>query len=403
MAGASVGEEGPSLLRDDVPLRVVRRAKVKRAIFKEPGAQARFLRAVKERVSLTWKETAQLYGCSERTIHDWLSERCTMPAKAVEVLGKLSGVTPPPYEAVSELDLWRRKAASKGGRKGGRTGGKRRAELYADLVPKWGRKGRVRQVELYSSFLSEWSRKAAQKLWELRRKHPERYKPVGGVKEIQIPGRSVIMAELCGILLGDGHIDDTRVAVCLHDTNEVEYSQVAAWLFEQLFSLEPKIEVRSGNSRVVIAHSVRLVRYLTSEEIGLKKRDKVKQQVGVPNWILGGGREYWMACVRGLMDTDGGLFRDIDRRYSPPHRRVRLIFRNCSIPLLDGMEEMLQKLDYHPRKHVRHHCLHLNRQEEVRRYYREIGTRNAYHRDEYTRKAWEAWGENVSDEIKFLG
>ena len=158
-----------------------------RAIFKEPGDQARFLRAVKERLDLTWKEIAQFCEHSERTIHDWLGERCTMPAEAVVILSEISGAIPPPYEVISEGELWRREAASKGGRKGGHKGGKRRAELCVDLLPEWGRKGRKRTAELYSDLQPEWSRKAAQKLWELRRKHPERYKPVGGVKEIRTP------------------------------------------------------------------------------------------------------------------------------------------------------------------------------------------------------------------------
>lgn len=373
-----------------------------RAIFKEPGDQARFLRAVKERLDLTWKEIARFCERSERTIHDWLSERCTVPAEAVVILSEISGAIPPPYEVISEGELWRREAASKGGRKGGHKGGKRRAKLYVDLLPEWGRRGGKRTAELYSDLQPEWSRKAAQKLWELRRKQPERYKPIGGVKEIRTPGRCTMMAEFCGILLGDGNIDNTRVAVCLHKANELEYGRGVARLIKELFDLEAKFQVQLPNSLVVVAHSVKLVKYLTGEEIGLKRGDKVKQQVDVPNWILNGGEKYWLACVRGLMDTDGGPCRDIDRRYSPPHRFVRLVFRSRSIPLLDGMEEMLGKLGYHPRKHLRHHCLRLNRQKEVRRYYWEIGTRNIYCRDEYVQKAWEAWEENMSDEVKFL-
>ena len=371
-----------------------------RAVFKEPSDQARFLRAVKERLGLTWKEIARFCERSERTIHDWLSGRCTMPAGAVKALSEVSGVTPPPYEAVSEWDLWMREATSKAGR----IGGKRTFELHGSpATPEGCRKGMKRMAELYPHLLPEWRRKAAQRLWELRREHPERYKPVGGVREIRTPGRCAMMAEFCGILLGDGNIDNTRVAVCLHNANELEYGRVAARLIKELFDLEAKFEVRAHNSLVVVAHSVKLVKYLTSEEIGLKKGDKVKQQVGVPNWILDGGEKYWVACVRGLMDTDGGPCRDVDRRYSPPHRFVRLVFRNSSIPLLDGMEEMLKKLGYHPRKYVGHHCVHLNRREEIRRYYCEVGTRNIYHREEYIRKAWEAWEENLSNEIEFLG
>jgi len=270
-----------------------------------------------------------------------------MPADVMEVLREQSGMTPPPYEIVSEKELWRRKS------------GKRSIELHGNPA---------------------------------------------SVKEIQTPGKCAAIAEICGILLGDGGISDGRVEISLHGTKEVEYADAVACFFEKLFGIKASIYLSEPkNKRTVDVRSVRLVRYLTGKEIGLKKGNKVKQQVCVPDWILCGGKEYWVACVRGLMDTDGGLYlRTQQRKRRPPYHNIVLIFANYSIPLLDGMNEMLRKLGYHPRKYVRHRCVYLNRQAEIRRYYREIGTRNAYHVQEYVRKARVAWGEDISDEVKFL-
>jgi hypothetical protein len=81
---------------------------------------------------------------------------------------------------------------------------------------------------------------------------------------------------------------------------------------------------------------------------------------------------------------------------------VRLQFRSHSIPLLEGVYEMLCSLGYHPRKHAKNHQVRLNRQDEVRRYFREIGTRNEYHLGRYVKRARKAWGEDVSTEVCFL-
>jgi len=51
-------------------------------------------------------------------------------------------------------------------------------------------------------------------------------------------------------------------------------------------------------------HSMLLVQEL--ERLGLKCGNKVTQQVGVPNWIQN-NTSYTIACVRGLIDTDGYL------------------------------------------------------------------------------------------------
>ena len=177
-------------------------------------------------------------------------------------------------------------------------------------------------------------------------------------------------------------------------------------MFRELFGLEATRWIEKGGDCLdVIARSVQLVEYLTSPEIGMYKGNKVKLQVEVPDWILHGSEEHRRAGVRGLMDTDGCVSLDTNRRYSPPRRYMymRLQFCSYSIPLLEGMYEILCSLGYHPCKYVKNHQVRLNWQEEVRRYCREIGTRNAYHLRRYIEFARRAWGEDVSAEVCFLG
>lgn len=375
-----------------------KRGEMSRAIFKEPGAQARFLREVKKQLGLTlWKEMAQLCGVDKTTIHGWLHEKRNMSAEAVQLLCERSGVTSPSYEVISDEER-RRRAGSKGGKKSHklygnpatledcRKGGKKCYELYGNpATPEGCRKG---------------GRIGGRRISQLRRMCPDIY-PLTWKKEILTPSREdPLQAELACILLGDGHIGDREVYVDLHGTEEVEYAEVVAQLFKKLFNLKATVKFRSDSDCCrVIVYSVALVEHL--ERIGLHRGSKVKQQVGVPAWIRLGENSLLVAGVRGLMDTDGGPILYTDKRLPRLRHSVRLNFSNSSTPLLNGMWEMLSKLGYHPARSVGY--VQLGRKEEAQRYYREIGTRNAYHMREYIRKAGKAWNKDASEDIKFLG
>jgi intein/homing endonuclease len=45
----------------------------------------------------------------------------------------------------------------------------------------------------------------------------------------------------------------------------------------------------------------------TLEEIGLKAGNKSKNRTSIPNWILK-DKQYSIACIRGLIDTDGSVY-----------------------------------------------------------------------------------------------
>jgi len=370
-----------------------------RAII-EKGEQARFLRAVKEKLGLTWREVAELCRVSEPTIRDWVGERYNMSYEALLGLHRLSGVSLPSHiEVISEEERLHR-------------AGKKTCELLGGNfgTPEGRRKGGERHNELYGCTLTSEARaKGTQEQWRRRREHPERYRPAFGGKhdstrkEILTPQFSPLLAEMVGILLGDGSIKDTLVEVGLNKANEVEYAEFIAWLFKELFGLEASILPQSGrNVRTVQVCSVALVEYL--EGVGLHRGNKVEQQVGIPDWVFSSG-DYTVACIRGLMDTDGGSWLRTERRLSPPGHYVTVCFGNHSRPLILGMWKMLKELGYRPRKYQK--AVDLNRQEEIRRYYREIGTSNEYHRRRFLELVEQStakeWKQGPTPVVRFLG
>lgn len=305
-----------------------------RAIIKR-GEQARFLKAVKKQLDMTWKELAKVCGVTDSALYGWASEKMNMSYEAMMRLHELSAVSlPTVIEVISKEKRLRR-----AGRKGGK----------------------------------------------------------GFRKEILIPQRSPKLAEFVGILLGDGGMDDEEVYVDLHRIDEAEYAEFVAQLYAELFGLAVSTS-RWGNSCRVRVHSVALIEYL--ESIGLQRGDKVAHQVGVPSWIFL-RRNYMEACTRGLMDTDGGPCRRTQRRVHTMTRYMKIAFSNHSKSLVEGMYKMLTELSYRPRKGADY--VVLNRREEIRRYYAEIGTSNAYHLKRYLQLAREAWGQDLAGEIKWLG
>jgi hypothetical protein len=117
------------------------------------------------------------------------------------------------------------------------------------------------------------------------------------------------------------------------------------------------------------------------EKIGLKRGNKIRQQIDVPSWILA-NHDYVRACVRGLIDTDGTICLDKREVGGKIYSYLLLSFSSHSLPLRDSMEKMLMELGFTP-KHPKGVNVALYRQEEIHRYFVKVGTSNPHHRDRY--------------------
>ena len=97
------------------------------------------------------------------------------------------------------------------------------------------------------------------------------------------------LAEMIGIILGDGHLYEKqghyRLTISF-SIEEKKYIEYVKNLMQKIFQITPQYSerVRPGRSsaRLRITRK-KIVRTLISK--GLKAGDKVKNQVGVPEWI----------------------------------------------------------------------------------------------------------------------
>lgn len=122
------------------------------------------------------------------------------------------------------------------------------------------------------------------------------------------------LAEFIGIMLGDGNIGIYsnaknhlyyRCGITLNCNEHLVISNVVQ-LCHTIFGLTPHIRKRKNANCIEISMNKReVVNTLISN--GLKNGSKIKNESGIPQWILE-NQNYIVKCLKGLIDTDGSIY-----------------------------------------------------------------------------------------------
>lgn len=312
------------------------------------GQQYLFLEQVQQQTGASADVLARQLGVCARTVRDWRRERWQLDAASLERLCRLAGLPQP--SVVLLPDYWSVSKAS-------RLGGRRHAELYGSPGTEAGR--------------SKGGR-AAQQLFQL---DPEYYQLRGvcARKTVKQPSLSADLAEFVGIVLGDRGLTDRQLTIAFNYLDS-RYAAYVKRLGEKLFGITPgKAVVPKDHVFYLVFSSTALIDAV--ESVGLRRGNKVKNQVDIPKWIWR-RREYQAACLRGLMDTDGCVYR---HRYLVNGKRyiyTKLCFTNYSRPLLLSAKKLFEGFKMYPTLHKDGHRLYLHNNCGVKRYLKTIGTRN---------------------------
>jgi len=290
-----------------------------RIFFSKKGTQEKFIKKILSRISI--KDTAKLCNLSERTIRDWRREKFLMNLDALRKICKKIDIKFPSNIELRN-DYW---YVVHGSSAGGLAVYKKYGRIGGD--PKY------RKKKWY-----EW--------WEREGKYKVKF--INAPKPILKPKYSEKVAEFVGILLGDGGIAQYQVVVTLHSEDDKEYSKFIIGLVKELFNVPVGIhyDKECASIDLVVSRS-ELVRFCI-EKLGLKKGSKVKQQVDIPNWIKQ-NKSYSIACLRGLIDTDGCVFTHRYRANGKMYSYKKLAFSNHSKPILKSVYQFLQILGMNPR------------------------------------------------------
>jgi hypothetical protein len=193
---------------------------------------------------------------------------------------------------------------------------------------------------------------------------------------LEIPARSGDLAEFYGIMLGDGHLGTHQLTVTINIKTDAPYVPYVQDLIESLFRFRPpRTQIKDGSVITLYLTSTYLMKRL--RDIGLYSSNKVRDQVGIPDWIFT-QPEYQKRFVRGFFDTDGSIY--LLKHFNAP----QMLFKNRSIPLLEGTRQILLNLGYHPSK-ISGYSVYLTRRRDIERYVDDIGFGNSKHLDRAAR------------------
>lgn len=209
----------------------------------------------------------------------------------------------------------------------------------------------------------------------------------GSIVNIKIPLHNEMLAELIGAILGDGNISCYKRGSSIgvyqvkvagdYNLDKDYHVNYLKKIIAELFDIKcTEILVPQGGARYLLASSKKLLDFLLLQ--GLKAGDKIKNQSTIPNWIFE-NKSYLKACVRGLIDTDGSIF----RMSTKDPNLLRIGFTNHNFTLLNDARKAFSQLGFHPSKIICNRHFVLSRKEDITKYLKEIGFSNKKHLDRY--------------------
>ena len=209
----------------------------------------------------------------------------------------------------------------------------------------------------------------------------------GTTKSIKIPEKNAELAELVGIILGDGNIQIAKknkstsymLRIVGDSRKDKEYLiNYVKPLCDSLFGLDAKIKPHyMFNGLYVIVNSKNVTEFLLS--IGLQAGNKIKNGVTIPPWIQK-DVSLLKKCIRGLIDTDGSIYE------LKPHwpGLWQICFTSQNPFLMQDVRNAFIKLGYSCSRISHKNStpkIYITKKEDIRKFYKEIGFSNPKHRD----------------------
>lgn len=320
-----------------------------RLLFNKEEIQ-HFIKSARSSINLSREQLASKLNLSGRTLADWQRGKFLPDKNKLEKLSQLSGI-PLPIPIETRENWW-------SGKVNGPAGARARFKIYV------------------CSYTLEQRRKGGHNSQVNRHDNPDHYRQLGCPipRDFAFPNQhNPRLAEFIGILLGDGCIQPGQVSITLNSVADKKYIDYVSQLITSLFAYSPTIRSRAPVKATTILISGK---DFTDKLVknGMKVGDKVKQQVDVPRWIKK-SPELSRWCLRGLMDTDGGIFTHTYAVKGKSYSYLKTNFTNASQPLLNFVYRVFKDNGFHP-DNKRFRKVWLYSQDESKRYLKVIGSSN---------------------------
>ena len=292
---------------------------------------------------------------SARTIRDWRREKFLMPYQSLMKVSR-TYTLPLPEDMQREKRFW---YVAKGARHGGLASYEKQGGFIGNPVV---RKQKWR----------EW--------WEREGKFIP-HSPIGAAKQIEIPTHSTDLAEFTGIVLGDGGVTNYQVTITLNSNDEREYGIFVANLIKNLFGVIPAIHYETTCYAFTIKASRKALVAFCGDELGLFPGDKIENRIDIPDWVKE-KEKYRIACIRGLVDTDGSVYNHRYRVNNRQYSYKKIDFCSLSRPLLTSVFKILKGFSLRP-KLLRNKIVQIDNEVCVKKYFDIIGSSNSKHLKRY--------------------
>ncbi len=255
------------------------------------------------------------------------------------------------------------------------------------------RKGGKGLIAKYSRVpVSETVRKQAWvDWWERKGRHEKRFKHT-----MKTPEHSARLAELAGIILGDGGIGPYQITVTLskeeraYSSNNVghfglAYAKYVQTLSKDLFGIPVSLHNREGHGACDVRISSRECVLFFMKECGFSVGSKIASDARIPEWIMA-NQEYRKACLRGALDTDGCIFLETHSSYKNRKYSYARLNITIYIPgLVEQLYEILSSLDLHPKIRRGGKAVQLENLDEICKYMEVVGSSNPQRHRQYKR------------------
>ncbi|MBS3086393.1 hypothetical protein J4422_01710 [Candidatus Pacearchaeota archaeon] len=179
------------------------------------------------------------------------------------------------------------------------------------------------------------------------------------------------LAEVIGVLNGDGHISKNRKEICVvGNKNEKEYSEYLQNLFHKKLQIDFHLFFY-GSCFKLKGYSVKLTDFFT-KNYGLPKGNKMGK-LHIPYQILV-NKEFLIRYIRGLFDTDGSFY--IRRKKDPV-----IEISSADDRFLKEITKALFSLGFNVSKGVNR--LFIYRKNDIIKFYNVIKPSNSKHLKKY--------------------
>lgn len=164
------------------------------------------------------------------------------------------------------------------------------------------------------------------------------------------------LAELIGVVLGDGHIckfPRTESLAIFSNANNPGFVERYDNLLERIFKKKPYVAPSDKEGNCI---RIRIYQKNISKRLGIPTGARKDANIKIPQWILK-DKAYLIRCLRGLYEAEGSFSVHL------PTSTYKFIFSNYNKTLLDFVQRSIQKLGFYANQSG--HKVQISRKEEV--------------------------------------